>query len=147
MDFKELQLKKTDQNAIIPTRGTPDSAGLDLYACLGDELTLAPRDQSVVSTGIAVALPAQTVGLVFGRSGLGINHGITLSNSVGVIDADYRGEIKVGLINQSDEAYTIKPGDRIAQLVIMPIVLPELKLVEELAPTPRADAGFGSTGR
>ena len=99
-------------------------------------------------TGIAIGLPSpETVGLVFARSGLAVKHGLALSNGVGVIDSDYTGEIRVGLVNLSDEAYTIQPGERIAQLVIMPVCLPHMELTDSLKETERGGGGFGSTGR
>ena len=101
-----------------------------------------------IPTGIAIALPGpEYVALVFARSGLGIKHGISLSNGVGVIDSDYRGEIMVGLTNLSEEPYTIHPGDRIAQLVVTPVVLPQLELMAKLDETDRGTGGFGSTGQ
>ena len=131
-----------------PSRGTEGSAGLDLRACLDEPVIIAPRQLVRIPTGIAVALPGpEYVALVFARSGLGIKHGVSLSNGVGVIDSDYRGEIQVGLTNLSDTLYTVQPGDRIAQLVVTPVVTPELEIVEELEDTERGTGGFGSTGR
>ena len=99
-------------------------------------------------TGIAIGLPSpETVGLVFARSGLAVKHGLALSNGVGVIDSDYTGEIRVGLVNLAAEAYTIEPGERIAQLVVMPVCLPAAVEVEALEETARGAGGFGSTGR
>lgn len=101
-----------------------------------------------IPTGIAMGLPGpETVGLVFARSGLAVKHGLTLSNGVGVIDSDYTGEIKVGLVNLSDKAYTIEPGERIAQLVIMPVLLPQIELAEALEETARGNGGFGFDGK
>ena len=132
----------------FPSRGTSGSAGLDLRACLEEPVIISPRQLMRIPTGIAVALPGpEYVALVFARSGLGIKHGISLSNGVGVIDSDYRGEIQVGLTNLSDLPYTIQPGDRIAQLVVTPVVAPEPEVVEELEDTDRGAGGFGSTGR
>lgn len=132
----------------FPSRGTSGSAGLDLRACLDEPVIIAPRQLVRIPTGIAVALPGpEYVALVFARSGLGIKHGISLSNGVGVIDSDYRGEIQVGLTNLSDAPYTIQPGDRIAQLVVTPVVAPELEVVADLEDTERGTGGFGSTGR
>lgn len=132
----------------FPSRATEGSAGMDLMACLDGPVSIAPRQLARIPTGIAIALPGpEYVALVFARSGLGIRHGISLSNGVGVIDSDYRGEIQVGLTNLSDLSYTIRPGDRIAQLVVMPLVTPELEIVEELEDTGRGTGGFGSTGR
>ena len=131
-----------------PQRATAGSAGMDLAACMEEDVTIAPRQLVKIPTGIAIALPgSEYVALVFARSGLGIKHGITLSNGVGVIDSDYRGEIQVGLTNLSDKPYTIHPGDRIAQLAVTPVVLPQLEWVEELDDTDRGVGGFGSTGK
>ena len=131
-----------------PQRATAGSAGMDLSACIEEDIIIAPRQLVRIPTGIAIALPGpEYVALVYARSGLGIKHGITLSNGVGVIDSDYRGEIQVGLTNLSDVPYTVQPGDRIAQLVVTPVVLPELERVEELDDTSRGAGGFGSTGQ
>ena len=132
----------------FPSRATEGSAGMDLMACLDGPVSIAPRQLARIPTGIAIALPGpEYVALVFARSGLGIRHGISLSNGVGVIDSDYRGEIQVGLTNLSDKLYTIHPGDRIAQLVVTPVVLPQLELMAELDETDRGTGGFGSTGQ
>ena len=131
-----------------PQRATAGSAGMDLSACIEEDIIIAPRQLVRIPTGIAIALPGpEYVALVYARSGLGIKHGIALSNGVGVIDSDYRGEIQVGLTNLSDVPYTVQPGDRIAQLVVTPVVLPELERVEELDDTSRGTGGFGSTGQ
>lgn len=130
-----------------PSRATEGSAGMDLCACIEEDRIIAPRQLVKIPTGIAIALPGpEYVALVFARSGLGIKHGIALSNGVGVIDSDYRGELQVGLTNLSDTPYTIRPGDRIAQLVVTPVVLPQVEIVEELEDTGRGTGGFGSTG-
>ena len=132
----------------FPSRATAGSAGLDLRACLDEPLTIAPRQLARIPTGVAIALPGpEYAALIFARSGLGVKHGISLSNGVGVIDSDYRGEIQVGLTNLSDTPYTIQPGDRIAQLVVTPVVVPAVEIVEELEDTGRGTGGFGSTGR
>ena len=121
---------------------------MDLLACIDSPVTLAPGARQTVPTGIAIALPsADYVALVFARSGLGIKQGVCLSNGVGVIDSDYRGEIAVGLVNLSDAPYTVQPGDRIAQLMVTPVVQPRVHLVPELDETERGVGGFGSTGR
>ena len=143
-----LRIKKTDERAQLPTRSTAGSAGMDLHALLDAPLTVQPGGRVSVPTGIAIGLPfPETVGLVFARSGLAVKHGLALSNGVGVIDSDYRGEIRVGMINQSDKAYTIEPGERIAQLVVMPVLLPEVAETDNLEETERGAGGFGSTGR
>lgn len=145
--FMTLKLKKLTDTAVLPLRATEQSAGLDLCADLTAPVTLSPGESALLPTGLAVALPGDTVGLVFGRSGLGIRHGITPANAVGVIDADYRGEIKVGLRNHSQTPYQIEPGERIAQLVVLPVILPKIEVVDSLPDTKRGDGGFGSTGR
>lgn len=132
----------------LPAYATAGAAAMDLCACMEEPVTLAPGGRQGIPTGIAIALPGpEYVALVFARSGLGIKHGISLSNGVGVIDSDYRGEIMVGLTNLSEEPYTIHPGDRIAQLVVTPVVLPQLELTAELDATGRGTGGFGSTGQ
>ena len=144
----KLKIKKTDPRAELPVRGSPGSAGLDLRAVLDEPMTLPPGALVSVPTGIAIGLPSpDTVGLVFARSGLAVKHGIGLSNGVGVIDSDYTGEIRVGLINQSAVPYDLHPGERIAQLVVMPICRPELVEADTLEETERGAGGFGSTGR
>ena len=132
----------------LPRHATAGSAGADLTANLDAPLTLAPMARAVVPTGLALELPDAHCGaFVFARSGLGIKHGLTLSNGVGVIDSDYRGEIAVGLVNLSDQPYTIQPGERIAQLCILPVMQFTAVETDELARTERGAGGFGSTGR
>lgn len=144
----QLKVKRTDPRVQLPGRATTGSAGMDLRALLEEPLTLEPGGRASVPTGIAIGLPSpETVGLVFARSGLAIKHGLALSNGVGVIDSDYTGEIRVGLVNLSDAAYTIQPDERIAQLVVMPVCLPDVLEVEELDQTERGAGGFGSTGK
>lgn len=130
------------------TYATPGAAAMDLCACINEPLELGPRALCSIPTGIAIALPsADYVALVFARSGLGVKYGVSLSNGVGVIDSDYRGEIGVGLTNLSDTPYTIHPGDRVAQLAVMPVARAELEYVEDLDETARGAGGFGSTGK
>ena len=143
-----LQIKKLKDNAKVPSRGTAGSAGLDLCACIDGPITLNCGDTALIPTGIAIALPSADYGaFVFPRSGIAVKHGIGLLNSVGVIDSDYRGEIMVGVINQKREAYTIEPGERIAQMVIMPVSMMPVEEVTQLSETDRGDGGFGSTGK
>ena len=143
-----LKMKKVRPGANIPKRATPGSAGLDLCACTDEPTVLKAGERTVIPTGIAIAIENnEAAAFVYARSGLGIKHGISLSNGVGVIDSDYRGEICVGLINTSREDYTIEPGERIAQLVLAPIIPAEPVEVEELDKTERGTGGFGSTGR
>lgn len=148
MQDMKLKIKRLHPDARMPVRSTDGSAGMDLCALLEEPLTLEPGGRAGVPTGIAIGLPGrETVGLVFARSGLAVKHGLALSNGVGVIDSDYRGEIKVGLVNLSDKPYTIQPGERIAQLAVMPVLLPALEEAETLEETDRGAGGFGSTGR
>lgn len=143
-----LKIKKLNENAVVPKAATGGSAGMDLYACLDFDVTLKPGERALIPTGIAIALESNAyVAYIYARSGLAIKSGITLSNCVGVVDSDYRGEVKVGLINLSDSEYTVTNGDRIAQMVIAPVIIPEISEVDELDETERADGGFGSTGK
>lgn len=146
--LKTLNFTKLSEDAIIPKRATSGSAGLDLCACTNECVRLNPGEHKLIHTGLAIELPNNGfAAFIFGRSGLGIKHGITLSNSVGVIDSDYRGEICVGLCNLGNEPYEINHGERIAQMVIMRVETPAPILVEALADTRRGAGGFGSTGK
>ena len=121
---------------------------MDLSACMDAPVTIAPGELKKIPTGIAIGLPGpNTVGLIFARSGLAVKNGVTLSNAVGVIDSDYTGELIVGLCNVGSVPYTIQPGERIAQLVIMPVLTPRVSVVDHLQATSRGDGGFGSTGK
>ena len=143
-----LKIKKLRDNAVIPQRATSGSAGIDLTACIDAPVTIEPHKCAQIPSGIAIELPNENYGaFVFARSGISRKHGIAPVNAVGVIDSDYRGEVIMGLINHFDEPYTIEPGDRVAQLVVMPVApLPVLE-VPELDETDRGEGGFGSTGR
>ena len=142
-----LKIKKVRENAKIPTRGTVGSAGFDLYACIDEPITLKKGDTAVIPTGIAIGLDdPHYAAFIHSRSGLAIKHGIGLLNSVGVIDSDYRGEICVGVIKQTDPEYTIERFERFAQMVIKPVELPEIIEVSDLDETDRGAGGFGSTG-
>ncbi len=144
----ELKIKKLNANAVIPKAATGGSAGMDLYACLDSDVVLKPGERALIPTGIAIALPDSSyVAYIFARSGLAIKNGITLSNCVGVVDSDYRGEVKVGLVNLSDKDYTVTSGERIAQMVIAPVIIPEICEANELDETERGAGGFGSTGK
>ena len=147
----ELKIKaispKVGGEIPLPYYASAGAAAMDLHACVDGPVEVAPRALVSIPTGVAIALPsADYVALVFARSGLGIKHGITLSNGVGVIDSDYRGEIRVGLTNLSDTPYTVQPGDRVAQLAVMPVVRAQLVLAEDLDENARGAGGFGSTG-
>ena len=131
-----------------PFYASAGAAAMDLHACVDEPITIPAGGRAVIPTGIAIALPsAQYVALVFARSGLAVKHGLALSNGVGVIDSDYRGEIGVGLVNLGDAPYTVQPGDRIAQLMVVPVVQPAVTVVDDLDETERGAGGFGSTGR
>lgn len=146
-----LKVKKIAHEGVtihLPRRGTPGSAGMDLFAAVSSPVTIAPGELVRVPTGVAIGLPGpETVGLIYARSGLAVKHGISLSNAVGVIDSDYRGELIVGLCNLSNEPYTIEPEERIAQLVIAPVFMANICEMDDLDETERSAGGFGSTGR
>ena len=143
----ELKIKKLRPNAKIPKRATNGSAGMDLYACIDESITLEPGQLAIVPTGIAIELHDNTcAAFLYARSGLGVKHGICLSNGVGVIDSDYRGEVCAGLCNVSDKPYVIDPDERVAQMVIAPVLTPQIIEVDELSDTKRGEGGFGSTG-
>ena len=146
--LETLKFVKLSKDAVIPKRATGGSAGLDLCACAGKSILLKPGERALIHTGIAISLPkSDFVALIFARSGLAIKHGITLSNGVGVIDSDYRGEICAGLCNMGKDPYTIKPNERIAQLVIIKVEnFPPVE-VKTLDSTERGTGGFGSTGK
>lgn len=145
--MEKLNVKLLTDTAVLPARATEGSAGYDLRADIAEPYTLKRGEIYPVPTGIAIGLcDKNSVAVVCARSGLAIKHGITLANAVGIIDSDYRGEIKVGLINLGSEDFTINPGERIAQLLIMPCMTPELCVTENLDETGRGSGGFGSTG-
>lgn len=152
----ELSIQKLSPNAVLPGFATSGSAGLDLCACLDAPITLERHAKGAaesrwscakVPTGLAMAIPEGYVGLIFARSGLATKHGLTPANCVGVIDSDYRGEIVVALVNLGGADYVIQPGERIAQMVIVPCVQPTLVERDALPQTDRGAGGFGSTGR
>jgi dUTP pyrophosphatase len=131
----------------LPAYATSGSAGADLRAAVRSELTLRPGHRTLVPTGLSIALPQGWEAQVRPRSGLAVKHGVTVLNAPGTIDSDYRGEIKVALVNLGDEVVTLKRGDRIAQLVIAPVVQVSWSVVDRLDGTGRGSGGFGSTGR
>lgn len=143
-----IMIMKKNKNAIIPKKATSGSAGIDLCACLDADMKVKCKEIKMIPTGIAIEIQSSNVGaFIFPRSGLATKHGITLANAVGVVDSDYRGEIKVGVINLGTEDYVIKNGDRIAQLVFMPVINMDVVEVEKLKETQRGEGGFGSTGK
>ena len=143
----KVNIKKLNDKAVVPTYGSEFSAGADLYACIDEPLTIEAGKTALVHTGIAMEIPAGYVGLVFARSGLASKKGLAPANKVGVIDADYRGEVMVALHNHSTEIQSIDSGERIAQLAIVPFLKAEFEETLELSDTARGDGGFGSTGR
>ena len=143
-----VKYKVLDTRAKVPSYATPGSAAADLCAVLDAPLTLAPMERALVPTGLAIELPgAHSVALVYARSGLSIKHGLCMANGVGVVDSDYRGELKVPMVNLGREAYTIQPGERVAQLCIAPVYTAAFVPAEELGDTQRGEGGFGSTGK
>ncbi len=143
-----MNIKLLSPTAAVPERASDGAAGYDLRADIAEKTVLAPGGIFAVPTGVCIELPSKNlVAVVCARSGLAIKKGITLANGVGIIDSDYRGEIKVGLINLGKEPFEIAPGDRIAQLLIMPVETPEFTVVDSISETERGAGGFGSTGR
>ena len=143
----KVRIKKLNERAVIPTYGSAGSAGGDLYSAEENDITVAPGQTAFIGTGLAVEIPQGLVGLVYARSGLACKKGLAPPNKVGVIDSDYRGEIKVALYNHGKESQTVAKGERIAQLVIAPFVFAEYEETDDLSDTVRGEGGFGSTGR
>ena len=148
----KLQIKyeseKIGKQIPAPFYASKGAAGMDLAACIDEPTTIKAGEHKIIPTGISIALPSnEYVALIYVRSSLGFKKGVTLSNSVGVIDSDYRGEIKVSLANLSDKDFIVNPGDRIAQMVVTPVCIPEIEVVAQLSETERGEGGFGSTGK
>ncbi len=142
----KVNIKKLDERAVLPTYGSVFSAGADLYACLDEPAIIKPGEAVLIHTGLAMEIPVGYAGLIYARSGLATKKGLAPSNKVGVVDADYRGEVMVSLFNHSKEERVVEHGERIAQLVITPFISADWNLVEELEETARGEGGFGSTG-
>ena len=142
-----VRVKKLHPNAVLPTYGSAEAAGADLYACLEEAVTIQPGEIFWVPTGIALEVPKGCAGLVYARSSMGAKRGLAPANKVGVVDSDYRGEIRVVLLNHSKQPQTLQPGERVAQFVITPVLQPMYEEVEELTDTNRGAGGFGSTGK
>lgn len=142
-----VSVKKLREGAILPTYGSPEAAGADLYACLEENITIAPGESFFVPTGLSMEIPKGYAGLIYARSGMACKRGLAPANKVGVIDSDYRGEFIVVLHNHGNKAQTVENGERIAQLVITPVLTPAFEEVEELSDTERSGGGFGSTGK
>ncbi|MFO0872753.1 MAG: dUTP diphosphatase [Phycisphaerales bacterium] len=141
-----VRFQRLSPNAQIPRYQSAHAAGMDLHAAIDASIAIAPRAIAIIPLGFAMAVPPGYEAQVRPRSGLGSRHGITLPNAPGTIDADYRGEVQVPLINLGERAFTVEPGMRIAQMIIAPVVRAEIAEVAELDPTPRGASGFGSTG-
>lgn len=142
-----IPVKKLRPGAKLPTFGSPYAAGADLYACLEEAVTIEPGKTVFIPTGLAMEIPVGYVGLVYARSGMACKRGLAPANKVGVVDSDYRGEFMIVLYNHGSEPQTVEPGERIAQLVITPVLMPRYTEVEELSDTVRGTGGFGSTGK
>lgn len=145
--METIHVKKLRKNAILPSFGSAEAAGADLYACLETEVTIAAGETAFIPTGLAMEIPRGCAGLIYARSGLACKRGLAPANKVGVIDSDYRGEFMIALHNHGRIPQTICHGERVAQLIITPVVIPCYQEVEELSDTDRGAGGFGSTGK
>ena len=145
--MEKVAVKKLRPGAKLPTFGSQEAAGADLYACLEEDVAIAPGKTVFIPTGLAMALPRGCVGLVYARSGLACKQDLAPANKVGVIDSDYRGEFMIALHNHGAETRTVANGDRIAQLVVTPIIQPDYFEADTLEDTVRGTGGFGSTGK
>ena len=141
----ELKVRLLEPGAVLPSRANPGDAGLDLRAA--EPALLGPGERASIGTGVAVEIPAGHAGLVLPRSGLGHKHGIVLGNLVGLIDADYQGPLMISCWNRSEQPFTIEPGERIAQLVFVPVARATFEVVSDFAPSARGEGGFGISGR
>ena len=142
-----IAVKKLREGALLPTFGSAQAAGADLYACLEEPVTIQPGQTAFIPTGLAMELPRGYAGLIYARSGLACKRGLAPANKVGVVDSDYRGEFIVALHNHGTQPQTISHGERIAQLVVTPVLIPEYIETEALSDTQRGAGGFGSTGK
>lgn len=147
MPSANVAVKKLNPEATLPTYGSEYAAGADLYACIQEPVSFGPGETKLIKTGLAMEIPAGYAGLIYARSGLASKKGLAPANKVGVIDADYRGEIMVALHNHSNVPVSIEPKERIAQLVITPYLTAHFKEMNQLSDTVRGEGGFGSTGR
>ncbi len=143
----DLRIKKLRDNAQMPTYGSEFAAGADMYAAIDEAVTIQPNETKLIPTGLAFEIPEGYAGFVHARSGLASKRGLAPANKVGVIDADYRGEVMVALHNHGTEAQTVEAGERIAQMIIAPFVAVNYIFSDELDDTVRGEGGFGSTGR
>lgn len=145
--MEPIRVKLLRDGAVVPTYGSAQAAGADLYACLDDAVTIEAGETKFIPTGIALEVPVGCAGLIYARSSLGAKRGLAPANKVGVIDSDYRGEIMVALHNHGSQPQQIAPGERVAQFVVTPVFTPGFTQVEELTDTSRGAGGFGSTGK
>ena len=145
--MESVRVKILKWGARLPSYGSAEAAGADLYACLAEPMTIAPGETAFVPTGIALEVPNGCAGLIYARSGLACKRGLAPANKVGVVDSDYRGEIIVALHNHGKEPQTIENGERVAQFVITPVLTPAYEIAEDLSDTARNQGGFGSTGK
>lgn len=145
--MEAIRVKKLRPGATLPAYGSMGAAGADLTACLEESVTIEPGQTAFIPTGIALEVPANCAGLVYARSGMACKQGLAPANKVGVIDSDYRGEILVALHNHGSQARTVEPGQRIAQLLITPVLTPAYEEAGSLSDTARDAGGFGSTGK
>ena len=145
--MNHIPVKILREGAKLPTYGSAEAAGADLYACLEQDVTIAPGQTAFIPTGFAMAVPRGCAGLIYARSGMACKHGLAPSNKVGVIDSDYRGEILVALYNHGSDSVTVSHRERIAQMVITPVLTPPYEIAENLDDTARGEGGFGSTGK
>lgn len=142
-----IRVKKLNEKAMLPTYGSFEAAGADLYACLDAPVTIQPGETAWIPTGIALEVPKGCAGLVYARSSMGVKRGLAPANKVGVIDSDYRGEIRVVLLNHGKTEQVVEHGERVAQFLITPVLTPAYQEVEDLTDTARGAGGFGSTGK
>lgn len=142
-----IRVKKLKENAILPTYGSLEAAGADLYACLDTDVTIQPGKTVFITTGLSMEIPKGCAGLIYARSGLACKQDLAPANKVGVVDSDYRGEFMIALHNHGSEPRTVSHGDRVAQLVITPVFTPGFIEAEDLTDTKRSGGGFGSTGK
>lgn len=145
--MKPIRVKKLDPKAILPTYGSAQAAGADLYACLEAPVTIAPGETAWIPTGLALEVPEGCAGLIYARSSMGVKRGLAPANKVGVIDSDYRGEIRVVLLNHGKTTQVVEHGERVAQFLITPVLTPAYEEVTDLTDTQRGAGGFGSTGK
>ena len=145
--MEPVLVKRLRANAKLPTYGSSEAAGADLYACLEEDVVIEPGKTAWIPTGLAMEIPKGYAGLIYARSGMACKRGLAPANKVGVVDSDYRGEFMIVLYNHGDQTQTVANGERIAQLIITPVLAPPFAEVDELTDTQRAGSGFGSTGK